>query len=491
VAQLVARLTGSQEDTGSSPVGSRVSNGGLLFMKKSLILIILMFNLIFVSCGGEAIFAGRAHRLKAEKALKEIRNALAKYSIKKGQYPPQEEWERVLEPYFRKEIKPDPDWITRRKMFVMRSKTKITQCEGIVKEIKKNLFYADSSLKEGITKYLYPIDSALTYASYETKEARAYDYRNIAPELNDLMNFISKIDVEEEKDKTIKFMTQQKEELGFLMDEIENGLLSKDKSRKDDAIKEEAVESLFVHIERKLEIPLLQVQGKPVPPSVDKMDTIPLYPGVIQDQIDRIASVLNSKKDSTLIRQINAFDDMMVSYVNGDQKIDFVKALIEVKKKIPVAIELFKSFYSEKGRVLNANKVLNGYSALNNLVSMIKLYEDENDTLPKGNLYEVFREEEAMKEIRKDLASDPYLEIMDNGYRLISEAQDENRTKLDMKVGFVNDYRDLVEESFSEEGGGPFYETNQECSTYFLWVRAKDAENTILATRPKFKVKED
>lgn len=373
----------------------------------------------------------------------------------------------------------------------MRSKTKITQCEGIVKEIKKNLFYAESSLKEDITKYLYPIDSALTYASYEIKEARAYDYRNITPELNDLMNFISKIDVEEEKNKIISSMVQQKEELGYLMAEIENSILSKDKLRKDDAIKEEAVESLFVHLKRKLEIPLLEVKGEPVPPSVNTVDTIPLYPSGIQDQVNKFASVLNSKKDTTLIRQINQFDDMMVSYVNGGEKIDFVKALIQVNKKIPAAIELFESFYSEKGRVLNANKVLNGYSSLDNIVSMVKLYEDENDTLPKGNLYEVFREEEAMKEIRKDLASDPYLEIMNDGYRLISEAQDEDRTKLDMKVGFVNNYKDLVKESFSDEGGGPFYETNQERSTYFLWVRAKDAENTILATRPGFKAKED
>ena len=126
-------------------------------MKKSLVLIILIFNLIFVSCGGETIFAGRAYRLKAEAALKEVRNALAKYSIKNGYYPSGEEWERVLVPYFRKEINPDPEWITRRKMFVMRAKTKITQCEGIVKEIKKDLFYADSSLMQGITEYLYPI----------------------------------------------------------------------------------------------------------------------------------------------------------------------------------------------------------------------------------------------------------------------------------------------------------------------------------------------
>jgi hypothetical protein len=459
-------------------------------MKRSLILIIILFNLIFVSCGGEAIFAGKAYRLKAEAALKEIRNALAKYAIKNGQYPSGVEWQKVIEPYFRKEINPDPEWITRRKMFVMRAKTKITQCEGIVKELKKDLFYADSSLREDITKYLYPIDSSLTFASYEIKEARAYDYRNIVPELNGLMDFISNLDVEAEKYKVVSSMLQQREKLGGLMAEIEDILLSMDKFSKNDLIDENVVESLFDHIEKKLEVPLLEVQGKAVPSSVNEVDTISLYPAEIQEQIEKITSVLNIKKDSTLIRQLKEFDNLMISYVNGGEKIDFVESLVALKKKIPVTVELFKSFYSERDKVLNANKVLNGYSSLGNLVSMVKLYEDENGILPDGNLYEVFKEEEAMKEIRKDLATDPYLEVLDNGYRLISEAQDRDRTKLVMEIGFVNDYKDLVRESFSE-GGGPFYETNDELSTYFVWVKAKDVENTILAARPKFKGRED
>lgn len=454
-------------------------------MRKSLVLISIIFELLLISCGGETIFEGMAYRLKAEAGLKEIRNALAKYEIKRGQYPAQDEWEKVLNPYFRKEINPDPEWITRRKMLVMRSKTKITQCEGIVKEIKKDLFYADSSLSERVTRYLYPIDSVLTYASYEINEARAYDYRNIVPELKSLSDFIASLNVQEEKNRIINSMQQQKEELGYMITDVKNSLLERDKLRKSDLIKEEIAESLFNHIERKLEIPLLEVEGQPVPASTD---TIPLYSSEIQDQIDKIKNVLDSKKDSTLIKKLNKFDNMMASYINGSEKIDFIETLIKVNKKIPVAEELFNSFYSERGKVLNANKVLNGYSALENVVSMVKLYEDENDSLPKGNLYEVFKDQEAMKELRNDLASDPYLEILDNGYKLISEALDEDRTKLVMEVSFVNSYKELVDESFSE---GPFYETNDELSTYYVWVKARDVENTILSTRPKFKAKED
>jgi hypothetical protein len=461
---------------------------GYFFMRKSLVLIPIIFVLLLISCGGETIFEGMAYRLKAEKGLKEIRNALAKYEIKSGEYPAQDEWEKVLEPYFRKEINPDPEWITRRKMSVMRSKTKITQCEGIVREIKKDLIYADSSLSERVTRYLYPIDSALTYAAYEINEARAYDYRNIVPELKNLSDFIANLKVEEEKNIVINSMQQQKEELGYLITDLKNSLLERDRLRKSDLIKEEAAESLFNHIERKLEMPLLDIKGQPLPTPSDSADTIPLYSNEIQDQIDKIKNVLDTKKDSTLIRQLNEFDDIMTSYINGREKINFIHTLIKVNKKIPVAVELFNSFYSERDRVLNANKVLNGYSALENVVSMVKLYEDENDSLPKGNLYEVFKEQEAMKELRNDIASDPYMEVLDNGYKLISEALDDDRTKLVMDVGFMNNYKELVEESFSE---GPFYEVGDEYPTYYVWVKAKDVENTILSTRPKFKAKED
>jgi hypothetical protein len=118
---------------------------------------------------------------------------------------------------------------------------------------------------------------------------------------------------------------------------------------------------------------------------------------------------------------------------------------------------------------------------------MIKLYEDENDSIPTGNLYELFREEEAMKEIAEDIARDPNLEITDNGYILVSEAKDSDRTELVMRVKFVNNYKDLVKESFHE---GPYYETDDTGKTYFVWVKAKDLEKTILAVSPKSKGKE-
>jgi len=454
-------------------------------MKKTLILIVVTCSLLFVSCGGEAVFAGRAHRMKAEKGLKEIRNALERYMIKNGQYPSESEWERVLEPYFRRELNPDPDWISRRKMAVMRAQTKITQCEGIIKELKKNLFTADSTLQSRISGYLYPIDSAITYAAYEIKEARQYDYRNIRPELNELLDFLSGINLEAEKNRVINSMRQEKEELRFMSDEIENTLLEKE-SLRDTDLKEDVVVALFEHIDSKLGDPLLVVQGKSLQP-IDEADTISLYHEKIRDQVDKIINFLDSKKDAVLIADLKEFDDKMISYVNGNKRLEFLDDIVVFKKKIPLAVNLFNSFYSEKMEVLDNNKVLNGYSSLGNLVSMIKLYEDENDSIPTGNLYELFKEEEAMKEIAEDLSSDPILEITDNGYRLISEATDSDRTRLVMEVRFVNNYKDLVKESFYE---GPYYETDDTGKTYFVWVKAKDLEKTILAVSPKSKGRE-
>jgi hypothetical protein len=454
-------------------------------MKKTLILMVITCSLFFISCGGEAVFAGRAHRMKAEKGLKEIRNALEKYMIKNGQYPSEVEWERVLEPYFRREVHPDPDWISRRKMSVMRAQTKITQCEGIMKELKKNLFTADSTMQNRLYRYLYPIDSALTYASYEIKEARDYDYRNIGSEFNRLSDFLSGIDIESEKKAIISSMMQEKEELGYMADDIENSLLEKE-NLKDTDLKEDVVISLFEHIDKKLGDPLLMVQGKYSRP-VDEADTISLYHKRIKDQVDKIINFLDEKKDKSLIEDLKEFDNKMISYINGDKRLEFLDDIVVIKKKIPLAVNLFNSFYSERMKVLDDNKVLNGYSSLRNLVSMIKLYEDENDSIPTGNLYEIFREEEAMKEIAEDLSVDPSLAIADNGYRLISEAKDSDRTELVLEVKFVNNYKDLVMESFHE---GPYYETDDIGGTYFVWVRAKDLEKTILSVSPKSKGKE-
>ncbi|MEO0293174.1 MAG: hypothetical protein ABIN61_02995 [candidate division WOR-3 bacterium] len=454
-------------------------------MSKKFVFFIL---LVLISCTGEEFFAGMAYRLKAEAGLKEIRNALERYMLKKGQYPSEVGWERSLYPYFKKEINPEPKWITEKRMVVMRANTKITQCEGAIRELKRDLVYADSSLQRGISKYLLSIDSAFTYASYEVKEARSYEYRNVASEIKALYDFISKIDVEKKKKEILNSMEREKEELKSLINEIRDNLLIRDELKKTDLVVEETVNALFTHIEKKLDHPLLEVKGKLIPR--DTVDTIALYSDNIKGQIDKIIEALNPEGDSILIQQLKNFDQKMFTYVNGKQRISFVERLSESKKKLPVAMELFNSFYTERGEVINANKVLSGYSALGNASSMVKRYEEENDSLPKGNLYELFKEEEAMKELRRDLAKDPYLELTKDGYILKSQALDADSTPLVMVVRFVNNYGELVKECFGE-GGGPFYETDETQSTYFLWARARDVEKTIVSTRQKAKGKEE
>ncbi|MEA1912475.1 MAG: hypothetical protein U9N06_01370 [candidate division WOR-3 bacterium] len=447
---------------------------------RKFVLYLTVFGIFLISCGGEETFAGMAHRLRAEYGLKEIRNALAKYEIKNNKYPDEENWQEVLKPYFKKERFPEPQWITKRKMFVMVAKNHITLAEGIMKELERKLFYADSSLQAKMTEYLLPIDSSLTFAGYEIKEAREYEYRNIVPELKGLYNFVQSLNLADEKKDVISQMEQEEKELATQLEQVKGDLLVRDSIMGGNVIDEDIVRELFNLIEEFLEKPLLEVKGESAPSG----DTIPLYSEAVKNQVSEQITSLDSKKDSLLIKELKGLDKDLSSYTFRKNTIDFLDYLNELKKKLPASIKHFDIFYKEREEVRDANKILNGYSALANLRALVKLYEDQNDSLPKGNLYDIFKEEESMKEIRKDIASDPYLELVENGYKLKSIADNRDQTPLVLDVDFVNIYKDLVSGSFN---AGPFYETDDSNSTYFVWIKAKDKEKTIVTIRPKLK----
>lgn len=447
---------------------------------RKFVLPLILITLFLISCGGEEIFAGRAYRLRAEQGLKEIRNALAKYEIEHPGFPPEDNWKEILRPYFRKERAPDPKWITERKMFVMGAKNNISQVKGIIKELKRKLYYADSTMQAKISEYLSPIDSSLTLAGYEIKEAKDYEFKNVTTELEGLSNFIENVNIPREKEKVVNRMENQREHLTERIETLRGELLERDSLKEGDLIKEEGVVTLFNLMENSLDKPLLKVRGE----MSETADTLPLYSEQIRNQIDRLMTTLDSEEDSILIQDLKQFDNKMIEYSNGTENMKFFDNLREMRKKIPASISLFRDFYKKKDRVLDANKVLNGYSSLDNLRALVNIYEEDYDTLPHGNLYPTFKEEESMKEIKKDLASDPYLRITDNGYKLEAKATDSENTELVMNIEFINTYDELVEKSFSE---GPFYETNDSNTTYFVWVKAKDQEKTLLTTRPKVK----
>ncbi len=438
------------------------------------VLFVVIISLILISCGGEDTFAGRAYRLRAEQGLKEIRNSLAAYKISNGKYPDESSWETDLKTYFRKERFPDPKWVTNRKMLVMAAKNNIDQVKGIIQELKRKIYFADTTLQKDILIFIGPIDSILTFAEYEVTEAVGYDYRDISPVIIDLYEFIISLNIEEEREKIIENMEKQYKILNSEIDSLETELLGEDSSFNI------SVENAFKVSRDVVDKGLQNVQGNII--------ISPESLSVHSEAIDKITLRLNPKKDTLMIKKLNNLEETISYFISGKDHIDFLDYLNELKKKLPASIHLFNEYYNKNRQaVIQANKVLNGYAALVNARSLIKFYEDQYDSLPKGNLYEIFKDDEDMKEIREDLASDPYINIEDNGYKIEAKALNDNQTPISLNIEFVNTYEDIIEESFSE---GPYYYTNDSNTTFFIVVKAKDERQTIITTRPKFREEE-
>jgi hypothetical protein len=439
-----------------------------------VVLFSVLIALILISCGGEDTFAGRAYRLRAEQGLKEIRNSLAAYKISNGKYPEESTWKTDLKTYFRKERFPDPKWVTKRKMLVMSAKNNISQVKGIIQELKRKIYFADTTLQKDILKFVGPIDSVLTLSEYEVTEAVRYDYRDISPVIADLFAYTVNLKIPEEKRKIIENMEKQYKILNSEIDALQTELLV------EDSIFNMSVENAFKISRDVINKGLQNVQGNII--------ISPESLAVHSDAIEKVILKLNPKKDTLIINKLNNLEETISYFIRGKDHIDFLNYLNELKKKLPASIRLFDEYYNKNREdVIQANKVLNGYAALVNVRSLIKFYEDQHDSLPKGNLYELFKDEEDMKEIRKDLSSDPYINIGEEGYTIEAKALNDNQTPVSLNIEFVNTYEDVIEESFSK---GPYYYTNDSNTTFFIVVKAKDESQTIITTRPKFREEE-
>lgn len=439
-------------------------------MKKFLLLGVIGC-LLLSSCTGEDAFAAKAYRLRAEQGFKEIRNALAEYKIDHNQYPGEENWVEELKPYFRKERSPAPQWVTGKRMLVMNAKNNITQIKGVLRELKRKVYYADSAMQVAILEYLNPIDSALLFAGYEVNEARKYEYRDISSELKGLFDYASNLNILNEKRAILERMESRKGVLRDHIQELKDCLLELEK------IDSVTVVSLFEMLNRIIEEELLYVKG-------EKPTSFGSSAGYA-NQIENLILKMDKKKDSLLIKDLKEMEGSISSYVGVMDNIEFLDFLDNTKKKIPAITGLFSDYYNKnREAVLEANKMLNSYSSLDNLRSLVHFYEEKSDSIPEGNLFTVFAEEEDMKEIRNDLGVDPYLYLDENGYRLESTALDKEQTKIVLNIEFINTYKFLVEESFSS---GPFYYTDDSNSTFFIVVKARDKGQTIITSRSKFR----
>lgn len=436
-----------------------------------LVLFLVIIALILISCGGEDTFAGRAYRLRAEQGLKEIRNSLAAYKISNGKYPDESSWETDLKTYFRKERFPDPKWVTKRKMLVMSAKNNISQVKGITKELKRKIYFADTTLQKDILKFIGPIDSVLTFAEYEVTEAIRYDYRDISPIIMDLYEFTVNLNIAEEMREIIENIEKQHKILNSEIDALETELLGEDSSFN------MSVENALNVSRDVVDKGLQNVEGNII--------ISPESLSVHSDAIDKITLKLNPKKDTLLIKKLSNLENIINYYIRGKDHIEFLDYLNELKKKLPASIRLFDDYYNNNREpVIQANKVLNGYAALINARSLIKFYENQHDSLPRGNLYELFKDDEDMKEIREDLTLDPYINIGEDGYTIEAKAKNDDQTPISLNIEFVNTYEDIIEESFSK---GPYYYTNDSNTIFFIFVKAKDERQTIITTRPKFR----
>lgn len=100
IAQLGARLTGSQKVTGSTPVSSILKTGG--FMKKFAIALMLISVLFTFSCtknkGTSMDFAAIKD---AQRTMTKLGNLMEQYYVENESYPlTQEQFEKDIRPYF-------------------------------------------------------------------------------------------------------------------------------------------------------------------------------------------------------------------------------------------------------------------------------------------------------------------------------------------------------------------------------------------------------
>lgn len=89
MAQLGARLTGSQKVTGSNPVSSIVKYiGGMMGKTKKVLVFVLLAIIVFAGCTKYDDFADRARIKQASNNLDNVKNALERYYLDNISYPP-------------------------------------------------------------------------------------------------------------------------------------------------------------------------------------------------------------------------------------------------------------------------------------------------------------------------------------------------------------------------------------------------------------------
>ena len=470
MAQLEARLTGSQEVTGSNPVGSIINTKQGEDMRKVLLIIPLF--LIFAGCSEKGGFADQAKIVKAQSTMIKLRNALEEYRIDKGVYPgPNSDWLKLISPYFTKENPIEPEQITSIKLLLLESENIVTQISGVLGELRRKALFADSSLASDIFQILVPIDSILNKMRLEVGKGKSQEYPDLALYLSKLDTLLGKIDVEEKKDEYLTAMETAKE---HLHNRIKEGRHLIDSL----GLMDETLQGYFNDLDRAVDQFYTLAKGED---KTLKYEDIPNTDNLI----DGIVSRLDKKKNKKEKENLESLRAEITNYKRYLLNIEFLDYTKQFQKKIPITKQLAKR-YREKLRdqTIHAKTIMHAYDALDKCRVFINLYKSEKGELPTGNLRQLFEKPEKEDEfdlVMKHLSSDPVLELTNDGYMI--KAKDTEGTEVVFQVRFINRLDEMLKESFS---WGPVYQTIDSTKTFFVKARANDSFKTLVTTRPEF-----
>ena len=467
VAQLEAHLTGSQEVTGSSPVGSRKYKERY-YMKKFLFVIVL---LSLLGCREKGGFSDDAYIVKAQSSMIKIRNALEQYRIDNGSYPAENnKWLEKLKPYFTREVAEEPDEIIRMRLLTMEAGNSITQVSGIYGELRRKALFADSSLAKSVFDVLVPVESVLMKIKNEVQTGNREDYKDPIPLILKVDSLMKNINVGAKKKEYIEIMISEKNKLKGEIDSLRSVFSPLIDSGKIDTLDfkklNTAIDGYFSYTQSK------KMEGKQLP-STD-------------EAIDDIEKTFDKKKDKEAIDRFEQLRKEITDYKRVLLNIQFLDYVRVFNKKVPITVQLIKKYLTNmREDVIKANKILYAYEAMDRLRSLLSIYREEHKSLPIGNLGNYFGQLIEYKDIVKNLADHPVLDTLpDNkGYVMKAPALDKERTEVVYKINYRNNLNDIIQKSFAK---GPFYSTVDSLHTFFVKARALDSFNSLVTIRPEF-----
>uniref|UniRef100_A0A7C4YFZ4 Type II secretion system protein GspG C-terminal domain-containing protein n=1 Tax=candidate division WOR-3 bacterium TaxID=2052148 RepID=A0A7C4YFZ4_UNCW3 len=438
-------------------------------MKKLITVIILV--LFVVGCGEVGGFSDQAKILKAQSSIVKLRNALEEYRFEKGAYPGNNsDWLKLISPYFTKEVVTETKEITEYKMKLMAADNNISQITGVISEMRRKTLLADSSLAHEIFVLVNEIDSILGIIETEIRRGTKMDFDNPIPKIEKLEAIIVSINVNEKKKDFLEKMKAQKEkikkDIESMKQNIQNVVLLDDTTNELIDFLKQSIDTIYINTEKKT--------GGFSEKGLPNTDIV----------FNKITGLLDPKKNVYEIEIVENLRNEVNLYKNNYWNIEFLDYLNIFKKKLPTTKELLKDFLiNKREETYLANTVMNVYNYLDKLRILVSYYKNAFGGLPTGDLSIYFADSIYFKEGLNLISSNPYLEAKEDGYVIRANANNPEKSKVELIVNYINSLNDMLNESFSST---PEYYTPDSTITFFVKAQAKDVLKSIVSTRPEF-----